>query len=425
MFKRKQLADGVFFNVVTDKRFKVNQIAVFIASDFDEAPRADLAAAAYILTDCNGSFPSYREMSLKLSNMYDASLSSNTTFIHVGNCRFVYMGGVVLDDRYALNREPLEREYCGLIRDCLLHPNAQNGAFDETAAELMRGELIDTIDSVINDKSAYAAQNANRTAFIGEEIELPVYGTHEEAERVTAKSAYAAYRRMLEHGHFEITASGCSDFTEAERIFTEFARELSEAVERRDICEVKSTPSPLKAQPAYASDTMPMQQAILRMVFKAPELTDNYANKLFTMILGGMATSRFFTNIREKQSLCYYCSCGSNRHKRTLTVHSGVEPANLKRVEEAVLAELDRLCSDGITDEELSAAVLEVENQIASMRDTPAVAGWYLDQITDERILQPEEYLERIKQVTPERIVAAARQYKLDTVYSLSGEVDE
>lgn len=425
MFKRKQLADGVFFNVVTDKRFKVNQIAVFIASDFDEAPRADLAEAAYILTDCSGKFPSYREMSLKLSNMYDASLSSNTTFIHVGNCRFVYVGGVVLDDRYALNGEPLEREYCSLICDCLLHPNAQNGAFDETAAELMRGELIDTIDSVINDKSAYAAQNANRTAFVGEEIELPVYGTHEEAERVTAKSAYAAYKRMLEHGHFEITASGCSDFAEAERIFTEFARELSETAERRDICEVKCTPSPLKAQPVYASDTMPMQQAILRMVFKAPELTDNYANKLFTMILGGMSTSRFFTNIREKQSLCYYCSCGSNRHKRVLTVHSGVEPANLKRVEEAVLAELDRLCSDGITDEELSAAVLEVENRIASMRDTPAVAGWYLDQITDERILRPEEYLERIKQVTPERIVAAARQYKLDTVYSLSGEVDE
>ena len=66
-----------------------------------------------------------------------------------------------------------------------------------------------------------------------------------------------------------------------------------------------------------------MQQAILRMYFKAPKMTDRYAGVVLSMILGGMTTSRFFSNIREKQSLCYYCSCYSNRFKKIITVYDG------------------------------------------------------------------------------------------------------
>lgn len=418
IFERKQISEGVFFNRITDKKFKANQITVFVLSEFDDASRADYAVAAYILSDCCKIFPNYRTLSTRLSNLYDASLSSNTSFLRLCDQRLTFIGGVILDDRYALEGENLEAEFCELVRECLLRPNAENGAFDETAASLMRAELIDTIDSVINDKSAYAARNAAKTAFVGEAMAIPAYGTHEEAEKVTAQSAYAAYRKILETGHFEIVAAGCSDFADAERIFTEMMSEI----DRHDICRLINTPSALKAQPAYASDKLPMQQAILRMYFKAPELDDFYANKLFSMILGGMTTSRFFMNIREKQSLCYYCSCGPDRYKRVLTVYAGVEPQNIERTEKAVMAELEEVCANGVTDAELQAALLEVENQLASMLDSTAVAGWYLDQITEKTILSPEEYLAEIKKVTPERIQAVARQYKLDTVYTLSGE---
>ena len=329
-----------------------------------------------------------------------------------------YIGGVVLDDRYALDGEKLEAEFCELICECLTRPLASEGAFDEKITALMKAELIDTIDSVINEKSSYAAKNAAKTAYIGEPAELPAYGTREEAERVTARSAYAAYKKMLETGHIEIVAAGCSDFSDAERIFTEMFSGLSRSVKPISV----SKPSPLKETPAYASDTLPMQQAILRMYFKAPELSDHYAEKLFTMILGGMTTSRFFSNIREKQSLCYYCGCFSNRYKRVLTVNAGVEPQNLKRTENAVLSELREIQNNGITGEELRSALLEAENQLEMMRDSTAISGWYLDQITEEKILSPEEYLAELKKVTPERIQAVAKLYRLDTVYALSGE---
>lgn len=390
----------------------------YVLSDFEGDPRADYAVAAYVLTECCKKYPTYRTLSKYLSNLYDASLSSNTGNFLACDRRMTYLGGVILDDRYALEGEKLEAEFCELLCECLTNPLAENGAFDENVTALMRAELIDTIDSVINDKSTYAARNAAKTAYVGEPAELPAIGTREEAEKVTARSAYNAYKRIMETGHIEIIASGCSDFSDAERIFTKMLSGLS-----RDVTKIAaSKPSPLKETPAYASDALPMQQAILRMYFKAPELSDHYADKLFTMILGGMTTSRFFMNIREKQSLCYYCGCFSNRFKRVLTVNAGVEPQNLKRTENAVISELSELQNNGVSEAELKAALLEAENQLEMMRDSTAISGWYLDQITDERILSPEEYLAELKKVTPERIQAAARMYKLDTVYALSGE---
>lgn len=390
----------------------------YVLSEFEGDSRADYAVAAYVLTECCKKYPTYRTLSKYLSNLYDASLSSNTGNFLACDRRMTYLGGVILDDRYALEGERLEAEFCELLCECLTNPLAENGAFDENVTALMRAELIDTIDSVINDKSTYAARNAAKTAYVGEPAELPAIGTREQAEKVTAQSAYSAYKRIMETGHIEIIASGCSDFSDAERIFTEMLSGLSRKVTKI----AASKPSPLKETPAYASDALPMQQAILRMYFKAPELSDHYADKLFTMILGGMTTSRFFMNIREKQSLCYYCGCFSNRFKRVLTVNAGVEPQNLKRTENAVISELSELQNNGVTESELKAAILEAENQLEMMRDSTAISGWYLDQITDERILSPEEYLAELKRVTPERIQAAARLYRLDTVYALSGE---
>lgn len=350
--------------------------------------------------------------------MYNASLTSNTTF-SPWDQRSVVINASVLDNRYALDGENLEAEMCELIRECLLFPNADSNKFDDILTSLMKVELIDTIDSVINDKSAYAAQHANETAYRGEPMERSALGTHEEAEQVTAQSAYAAYRKLLETSRVEIFVSGCSEFDDAKRIFTEMFKEIP----RHDICELSTSVSPLKPQTEYVSDTLPMQQAIIRMYFKAPECEDREARGLFAMILGGMTTSRFFMNIREKQSLCYYCSGFSNKYKRTLTAYAGVEPDNIKRCEEAILTELHDIAENGVSDEELHTAKLEYYNRISTIYDSMgAMISWYLNQLTDEQIFTPEEFRERITAVDSARIQAVAKMFKLDTVYTLSGE---
>lgn len=421
IFERKQISDGVFFNKITDRRFKTNRISVSLFTNFEDLPRADCALAAYALSECCALYPDYSKLSAALLDLYDASISTSTT--SRWGMRSTEIVGSALDDRYALSGEKLERELARLMCECLFRPKAENGAFDEKVTEMMRAELIDAIDSVINDKSRYAAYQAAKTAFVGEADELAPSGTHEEAEKVTAKSAFAAYREILETARVEIFASGCSDFTETEEIF---AREFSAINRRCAITELGCKPSVLKKEPAYVEDEFDMKQAILRMYFKAPELSDYEANLIFARILGGMTTSRFFTNIREKQSLCYYCSCLIDRSKRTLICYAGIEPKNKKRTEEAILKELRDICEIGVTEEEILQAKLDLKNQYKTIYDSAAaLALWYSMQLPTNEFLSPEEFFGKLEPVTAERIQKIAREYTLDTVYTLCGKDNE
>lgn len=294
-----------------------------------------------------------------------------------------------------------------------------NGAFPEDSVEIMKQELIDAIESVKGDPRSYAAQQGAIAAFEGEPCGLPVNGTAEQARAITPQSAYSAYRDMLEHSRIEIFCSGCSDFSVSERIF---AQRLG-TVQRSGICELSPTPSPLKEVICRKSEKFGTQQAILRMYFKAPQLTDRYAGAILSMILGGMTTSRFFTNIREKQSLCYYCSCFSNRFKKTVTVYSGVDPANVAKTEHAVMSEFMNVCMRGITEEELEHAKLELAESARAVYDSPsALSSWYSSQVTDPEILTPEQFAEGARKVTARQVMEAARIYALDTVFILSPE---
>lgn len=422
IYETKQLGEGIRFNRITDSRFKINRISVKIYTEIDDGchSRADYAVVPYILVDSCAKYPDYSELSMRFSELYGASMSDSTSIL--GDVRVSDLSVTAIDDRFALEGEKLERESCQLLLDCLLDPLMENGAFSAETTRLMQGELIDAIDSVINDKRNYAAQKGAEIAYSGEPWGLSVQGTHEEAERITPQSAYSAYRSMLEHGRIEIFAVGCSDFSESERMLTEAFAKLT----RSGICVPVSRPSALKPETLTVTEDMQMNQAVLRMYFKAPEMQDRYAGALLSMILGGMTTSRFFMKIREEQSLCYYCSSFSNRFKRVITAYAGVDGCNVERTRDAVLAEFRDVCENGVSEDELQRAKLEIINDAKSVYDgVKAIASWYSAQLLDEHVITPEEYIEEVKKVTPERIREACGKYALDTVFTLMPEVSE
>ncbi len=406
---------------MTDPRFKVNRIVVSFYTDIDDGvhSRADYAIVPYILVDSCEKYPDYSALSLRFSELYGATMSDNTSV--AGDNRCTSLAVASIDDRFALHGESIEHDCCELLLDCLLHPLMENGVFDGQTTKLMQGELLDSIDSVINDKRNYAAQQGAELAYRGESWERSIQGTRPEAEKITPQSAYSAYKALLSHGRIEITAVGCSDFAESEKMCTEAFSKL----ERSEIYIPHYSPSALKESTESVTESMPMQQAIMRMYFKAPELDDRYAASLLSMVLGGMTTSRFFSKIREKQSLCYYCSCFSNRFKRVITAYAGVDPQNVEKTREAILAEFRDICENGVSEDELARAKLEIVNDAKSVYDSVnAISSWYSVQLMDNVLLTPEDFITEIEKVTPERVQAACRKYSPDTFYTLMPEVE-
>ncbi len=408
------LADGIRFCRMTDERLKNNTILINIYTYFDEDNRADHSAVAYMLTDSCKKYPDYITMSKKCADLYGCSLSNFMEF--QGNCRMLNLSISTIDSRFALDGEKLEQEAAELLLECLLEPRVENNAFSLDLTETAKRTLYDDALGQVNDRRDYARIQGARIAYRGENIAIPIDGEPEDILKVTPESACAAYKKMLKHGFIDIRAVGCSSFDDALEVF----RNAFTKLERGEYCQPLLVASALKSEPEYAYEELPMQQAIIRMYFKDPDLNDRAANKILASILGGTTTSRFFSKIREQQSLCYYCSCASNRHIRTMIVNAAVNPENVEKLKAAVLAEIQDICDNGVTEEELELAKLDSIEQMRSMADNPrSVLMWYANNILNEQFYSPEELIEEYSKVTAERVQAVCREYRLDSCFTL------
>ncbi len=86
---------------------------------------------------------------------------------------------------------------------------------------------------------------------------------------------------------------------------------------------------------------------------------DREALDVVNHVFGGGLSSRLFDEIRERRGLAYsiYSATSAYADTGAWSVYAGAMPEHAGEVHRVVLAELDRLVADGITDDELAIAV--------------------------------------------------------------------
>ena len=94
------------------------------------------------------------------------------------------------------------------------------------------------------------------------------------------------------------------------------------------------------------------------------------AMRVAVALLGGTTTSRLFVNVREKQSLCYYCAASYSAMTGLLCIDSGIEHENAARAKAAILHELEALRTGEIGEEELAAAKRYLRTQLNAVADS-------------------------------------------------------
>ena len=141
---------------------------------------------------------------------------------------------------------------------------------------------------------------------------------------------------------------------------------------------------------------------------------------VMTDIFGGGPYSKLFANVREKMSLCYYCSASSVRGKGLITVDSGVEAENADKAQKEILAQLDAVKNGDFADFEYEASLKSLRDSLNSYNDSQVLLDtWYALKAGNKALYSPEEIGEKISAITREDIINAAKGVKLHTVYKL------
>lgn len=415
IINRRKIADGVYFSSITDKRYKKNLISVAFSTQLSEDTATENVIVPVLLTKCNSKLPTYKAFNNKMSRLYASGIGGTAGRQY--DLQTISFGAYYLDDIYALSGEKMTGIMTDILIDCLTSPVTENGVFSEKFVELEKKTVIDNIETAINDKRSYAIERAMKTICKGEPASVCSYGTVEKAKLITPDSAYKAYCRMLETMPCEIICTGCSDF---DGVAEKFAAAFEKAG-RHDIENTTIALSPVKTQTEEVTERLTVNQSKLVLGFKSHS-DDDAALVLLQKIFGGTTSSKLFRNVREKMSLCYYCSAARNDLKGIMLVNSGVENENIEKTKEAVIDQLEEIKNGNFTNEDINFAEMAIKNDFKSVADSAGnVSNWYFDCIRKNDIVTPEEKLGRYLGVSKERIIAAAKSVVLDSVYVLTG----
>ena len=417
--KRKEIANGVFFNSIKDSRFKTMRISANALVPLSADAASSNALLFGVLSRSCKAYPDFTILSKKLSSLYGADLTVSVR--KAGDCQALTITASGLDDRYAFEGESVARELSLLLCSVIFEPNVTDGAFDEGEVEQERRQLLDVIDSEFNDKRIYANDRLIKNMCANEVFGLNRYGTAEKIKEATVQSLYSVWQNLLKNAKFEIMFIGDSASEKAEEVF------------KNAFSKVQREPYKLSTQVVRSAETvkhiseeMELSQSKLVMGFRTdiavPDKEVNAA-RLMCAILGGTANSKLFCNVREKQSLCYYCAARYDKLKGIMTIDSGVEGDNINKAEKAILKEVEDMKNGKISDFEMDSTKLAVVNSFRATNDTVSgIESWYANQLFEGDFKSIEQVSAEINEVTKEQIVKAAQRLTLDTVYVLKNK---
>ncbi len=412
------LNEGVEGLFIQNHRFNTTSVSFNFYLPMKKATVADNALLPFILTSCSKDYPDFTALNIKLNKLYGARLDSSTE--KYGDCQLLRMTISVINDNFSFDSDSLVKQASELLLNLIFNPNAEDGAFMPADVEREKRKAIEHIKGEIAEKRIYAKNRMISEMFKGTPYGIPKCGTVEDVENITTQSLYAAWENMLQTAFVRIHVVGTAV---PARLFEDI-KEKFEQINRHDITDCKLCKAAEKAQKVNTVfEKMDVKQGKIAMGFSSDMFgDDDLSLPLLVMcdIFGGGPYSRLFTNVREKMSLCYYCAASSVRYKGLLTVDSGVEVDNADKAINEILNQLEIMKKGEFEDSELESSIKSICDSMSTYNDSQnSLDLWYALKVNNQNLYSPEEMVEKIKQITKEDVIYAAKGVNLHTVYKL------
>lgn len=412
------LSDGAEGLFIKNERFNTTSVSFNFYLPMSADTAAKYALLPFMLTTCGSEFPDFSVLNYKLSRLYGARLDASAE--KLGDYQLLRMRISVINDKYTFENESLLSRATDMLLSLIFNPKAENGAFCEEDLNREKRKAIEHIKGEISEKRIYAKNRLIGEMYKGKSYGVPKCGTVEDVEKITGESLYKAWENMLKKAYIRVQVIGAS----LPPGFFESTSEKLNGIDRKEITDCKfNEPTYAAEKPNEVTERMAVKQGKLVMGFSSDMCGDDDNTlplMVMTDIFGGGPYSKLFSNVREKMSLCYYCSASTVRQKGLVTVDSGVEAENADKAKREILNQLDAVKNGEFTDFEYEASLKSIRDSLNSYNDSQVTLDtWYALKANNKNLYSPEEIGEKISAITREDIINAAKGIKLHTVYKL------
>ena len=425
LLNTKKLSNGINLSTINSDKFKTGVLVASLHLPLTEAGAAYSLLLSSLMGRGTKKYPTLAELNRSLDELYGSYVELRSS--HVCNEMSLTISCEILDNRFIPDSTDVLGGVIDILSQLLLFPRFMENDFDEEIFNQEKKIALDNLKAEKNNTRSYSIKRCAELIREG----LSSYPKHKRLMELVEGASLAdikeLYSRFRGDSFMDIFYIGATEQSVIEGKLLSSLADYKASVTSREIL-----PVPYKRDSAaYVTEKMPVSQGKLAMGFSTGVcLSDSddryYVGYMLNEILGGSPASKLFTNVRERMSLCYYCSSSFSIYNGTIMVSSGIEVSKVDTVKAAILSQLEDIKNGNISEYELNAARASITNCYRQLYDNP----FDLQSFYGARALfgikdSIEECLKKLMKVTASDISELAAQMSLDAVFFVEGTLSQ
>ena len=397
-------------------KFKTTLIKVSFQAKLDRKTVTERILLANVLRNSSQLFATKKVLNAHLEDLYGASLSVSAKKQGMLHTISFYLQ--VANEKFLKSAPPLFEEALKVLSEIVMQPKIVAGAFDKEVVGLEMRLLKEDIESIYDDKTTYALKKMVAAMCEHENFGVSGDGYIDDLAQINEKTLVATYESMLTHDDVNIVILGDIHHEKATKLVEDSfklrpqMRHATSAVDKEEKQMSNVT---------VFEEEQQVNQTKLNMGYRTyTRMTDEdyFAMLVFNGVFGAFAHSKLFMNVREKESLCYYCASQLDNFKGLMYVYSGLDVAQVDKAITIIDAQLADICNGNITDKELLLAKKSIINGKREALDSSS--GMLADLEMSEILgLYADEFIKKIEEITLADVIKVAKKIEKDTQFTL------
>lgn len=417
--EKHQINESVWLTSFKTDKFKTSvlKLSIVIPANEEENGSAKFSLLVNLLRSGTESYPEKEDIIKRLNELCDASCTIGG--YASGDNSILEISSEMLDERFSFD-ESIFDGVAQVMNEMLLHPKMdEDGYFREEIILREKKVICDKLKSVKNNSREYAVKKCREMMCKGE-----AYGNTlsiDSVNELTREEITDFYRELISSSKISFSYVGALNgeyvADQLGRIFKELSDKEGRAL------------SPLRAHRAselrYYEEELNVKQSVVVIGMRTETLLGDenaHIMPVLNNIYGGTFMSRLFKTLREKMSLCYYCTSDNISSKAIIFVSCGIDFVNFERARDEILLQLRLLQDEAVTEDELRVAKELAVKELSELGDYPsAIASFNYSRAIygiDETITS---FCNKIKSVSAADLQRVAKGITPDTIFFLKG----
>ncbi len=415
-FQRFTLCPGVHLSVNSTRKLKTILVKLFFTGDLDGSVTRRVLIPM-VLRRGTRNFHTLQAIARHLEGLYGASLADGV--LKIGEWHVISFRLEAVNGRFLPGRQEVFRDALRFLKEMIFDPFLERENFRAQEVAQEKHNLGRLIESLVDDKDQYAAERLIREMCPNEPYRLYEYGDAAQLPAIDAAGLTREWEAWARTHPLEIYAAGDVEAAAMRELFSGVFGEP-----RRNGFQPAGLPPPVAAQKTrFVEERLAVNQGKLGLGFRhgiTYARGDFAAAVLMNGILGSFSHSKLFQNVREKASLAYDAHSALEKTKGLLFILSGIAVENHQKALDIILAQVEAMKRGDISEAELGSTRESLDNHLQMLMDNFS-SLMEVDFVWRRhgQSFDLENYRRRLREVTRERIVEAARKLELDTVYFL------